>query len=156
MEYHKSLNVGTDNVQANNADWDKEQSDQSTHFAIHVTSLIHKPKLVIPFVFSCQRKYWKYMYNTGVPIVKSLTRLNLVNDVANSLSTCQRGLVTKVWRIKINFNTFLILSPLFISASTPVTLVIGFSLHPIILLLQQQEAREKIMVRKIVITLGKI
>ena len=56
MDYDKILNVGTDTVQANNADWDKEQSDQSTHFAIHVTSLIRKPKLVIPFVFFMSMK----------------------------------------------------------------------------------------------------
>ena len=44
--------------------------------------------------------------------------------------------------LKGNFNTFLILSPLFISASIPVTFVIVFSLRPIISLLQHRELRE--------------
>ena len=37
--------------------------------------------------------------------------------------------------LKGNFNTFLIIAPLFISASIPVTHVIGFSLPPLISLL---------------------
>ena len=55
--------------------------------------------------------------------------------------------------LKGNFNTFLILSPLFTSASIPVTLVIGFSLRPIIIAATSGTTR-KITVRKIV-TFGK-
>ena len=50
MDYHKILNVGTDRSEQTMLTEGAIRSG-SSHFAIHVTCLIRKPNLVIPFVF---------------------------------------------------------------------------------------------------------
>ena len=51
MDYRKILNVGTDRSEQAMLTWIGAIWSESTHFAIHVTFLIRKPKLVILFVF---------------------------------------------------------------------------------------------------------
>ena len=51
MDYHKILNVGTDRFEQIMLTGIGAILSGSSHFAIHVTSLIRKPNLVIPFVF---------------------------------------------------------------------------------------------------------
>ena len=51
MDYHKILNVGTDKFVQTMPTGIGAIWSGSSHFAIHITSLIPKPNLVILFVF---------------------------------------------------------------------------------------------------------